>query len=55
MYYKKLEAVTPLADRPRLFEWLAAVVQEAERLTEKGDFDLRMPRELRVVDIDLST
>lgn len=41
MFAKKLEACTPPEERQELFERLQAVVMEANRLTERGNWDVQ--------------
>ena len=53
MFFKKLEACTPPAKRQEMFERLNSVVDEADRLTQRGQFDLEIYRHPQV-EIDLS-
>ena len=41
LFYMKVVACTPPEERERLFEGLGGVLQEANRLTERGDWDVQ--------------
>ena len=58
MFYIKLLACTPAEDRERMFENLGRVLEEANRLTERGEWDVEWtpPQhdEITLTDSDLT-
>lgn len=52
MFFLKLEAVTPAAEREAMLENLVRVLHNVDQLSQHGDFDLHITRRPKI-DIDM--